>query len=177
MLVQIVSGKCYTLTHGKGRQHGADAQAVYMTDEQKCQSRRNSQAGNIKGNFYFGIGNLNDFCQLTRKQIRRNNRQTATIGKSNTNTDKHIAYDKIQYTPGKILRQYIDIQLEQIKKLAENKAYNKAEQIGRHKFLSQLHQTCNQQALENIGPCSERQMRKGFGKGKGHAADSTYAGA
>lgn len=74
------------------------------------------------------------------------------------------------------MRQHVYIQLEQIKELAEHKAYNKAKHIGRDKLFAQIHQAGDKQALENVGPCTERELGKRFAEGKGNAADGADAG-
>ena len=74
------------------------------------------------------------------------------------------------------MRQHVYIQLKQIKELAEDKAYNKAEHIGRNKFFAQIHQAGDKQSLENVGPGTECKLGKGFTEGKGNAADGADAG-
>ena len=74
------------------------------------------------------------------------------------------------------MRQHVYIQLEQIKKLTEYKAYNKAEHIGRDKLFAQIHQAGDKEALENVGSGTECKLGKRFAEGKGNAADGADAG-
>ena len=59
--------------------------------------------------------------------------------------------------------------------LAEQKAYNKAEHIGRNKLFAQIHQAGDKQSLENVGPGTKCELGKGFAEGKWNAADGADA--
>ena len=82
-----MTGIGYTFTHGKGCQDSADSQSIYMPKQEKCQQCRDSQAGDVKGDFDFGVLDFYDGAQLTREQIRRDNGQATTVGQSNADAD------------------------------------------------------------------------------------------
>lgn len=79
IFIQILSGIGYALAHGEGCEDGADSESVDMSEQKQCQQCGNRQTGDIEGDFDFRIFYFYDCAQLTRKEVRGDNRQAAAV--------------------------------------------------------------------------------------------------
>ena len=74
------------LSHGKSGQHGADAKAGDMAEEEESHAGCDDQASHIIADFYFRIGFACDIFHFPWEQIGWCDWQFAAVGKGNAET-------------------------------------------------------------------------------------------
>ena len=160
MLIKCIADKCYGFAGCKCGKYSAYAESHHLSEEEKCHGSGDGETYYIKSDLDDRIRLADDIRQLTRKQIGRYNRKLAAVGDSYAEAYYNVAGRKICESERKINGQQADPCGMQVNGLAEQEAYNEAEQILRDETSAQNHQRQYHQALENIGPGTEAQLRK-----------------
>ena len=81
MLIHLVPDHSDYFSHSKCSKDRADSKSVQMAKHNTCHQCSHCKADNIKTDLDPGIFYLRDICQLSRKQICRDDWQTAAVGK------------------------------------------------------------------------------------------------
>lgn len=155
MFIQYIAYHADDLTHRKRGEDRSDSKTFDMTEETESQSRGHGEAGHVEGDLDSGVGHFENLSCFTRKQVGRDDRESAAVGECNSDAEDDIAHDKVtdlisesHWKTGK--GSFIDIQ-----HLAEGKADYEAEEVGRNEFFSKDHQDSHKCALEDVGPGAE----------------------
>lgn len=77
-------------SHCKGGKDRSDPKTFDVTEEEACHTGSCKQADNVKRNLNDWIFLLYDLRQLAWKKVGRNDWQSATVGKCDTDTDQYI---------------------------------------------------------------------------------------
>lgn len=140
MLIHLVTNHADHFSHSKCGEDRADSESVQMSEDDAGHQRCYGKAGNVIADFDPGIFYLRDICQFSRKQVCRDDRKTAAVGKCDPDAQEQVADDKIKYPVSNGCRQNAYPHFMYIKHLAECKSNDKAEKIWCDEFLPHDHQ-------------------------------------
>ena len=135
IFINDLSGDSNTFSHCKSCQYSSDSKTFDMTEKEACHTGSCKQTDDVKRNLNDWIFLLYDLRQLAWKKVGRNDWQTATVGKRDTDTDQHITNYKIKNPVSDNGWKNVDPQFMDIKQFSEEKTNDKTAQILRDKFL------------------------------------------
>ena len=81
MLIHLVTNHADHFSHGKCGEERADSESVQISEDDAGHQSCYGKAGNVIADFDPGIFCLRDICQFSRKQVCRDDRKTAAVGK------------------------------------------------------------------------------------------------
>ena len=164
MLIHLVTDHSDHFSHGKCGEDRTDSKPIQMSEDNQGHQSCYHKAGNVVANLDSGIFYLRDICQFSREQVCRDDRQTAAIGKCDSDAQKQVADDKVNYPVTNGCRQDVNPHFMYIEHLAECKSDNEAKKIRCYEFLSHDHQRQYQKSLENVSPGSKGNLIEHFRK-------------
>ena len=97
MLIHLLTNHADHFSHGKCGEDRADSESVQMSEDDAGHQCCYGKAGNVIADFDPGIFYLRDICQFSRKQVCRDDRKTAAVGKCDPDAQEQVADDKIKY--------------------------------------------------------------------------------
>ena len=95
MIIQYIAYHADDLTHRKRGEDCSDSKPFDMTKKTESQSCGHGEAGHIEGDLDSGVWNLQDVSHFSRKEVCRNDRESAAVGEGDSEADDEIAHDKI----------------------------------------------------------------------------------
>lgn len=143
MFVHGISNYGDSLAHGECGEDCADSQTVDMTEDKTCHGSCRCKADHIKRNLYLGIFDRYYLRQLSREKVRRDDRQAASVGQRDSDTDQQIAYHEVEDSPWQCSWEDSDPHLMDIQHLAKYETNYEAAQILGNKFPSHDHESEN----------------------------------
>ena len=117
MTIHLVSDHSNHFSHRKCSKNRTDSESVQMSEDDASHQSCYGKAGNVIADFDPGIFYLCDICQFSRKQVCRDDRKTAAVGKCDSQTYQKITDYKIDSSVdiAEILRSYTKIKFFTIK--------------------------------------------------------------
>ena len=97
MQIHLVTDHADHFSHGKCGKDRTDSKSVQMSEDDASHQSCYGKAGNVIADFDPGIFYLCDICQFSRKQVCRDDRKTAAVGKCDPDAQEPVADDKIKY--------------------------------------------------------------------------------
>ena len=143
MFVEFFPDKSDYFSHGKCGQNGANSKSFDASETNACDQCGGCQTYDIKGYFYFWVFEIFDGRQFSWKEIRRDDRQSAAVGKCDSEAEQQITDDKVKDSHWNVIRKNGNPSFVNIQHHAERETNHETKQIFCYEAFTKDHQWRN----------------------------------
>ena len=95
VIIQNISDHADNFSHCECGEDRADSKPLDVPEEEEGQSGGHDEAGHVEGDLDSGVWNPQNVRHFPRKQVCRNDRETAAVGEGDSDTENEIAYHEV----------------------------------------------------------------------------------